>query len=169
LDSFGNPLVHFLRTPVVNGEIKTPTGNFIIMLPLTTGQPPIMAEFKKARMEFTIDPQLKSLSDGKVGGALPASVLDRVNAIMVGSILELLIQLFEDFAQPDIDLDNDGLETFSRQNNYLECTDGDKTNVPVPSPCPAGMANCTCAQHSKIADGYSSFMKFDATETKIVP
>lgn len=171
LDSNGNPLVTYGRTPIVNGKVVSPQGSFSLLLSLIPNQPPLPAELKNARVRFTIQNQLAGLTQGSIGGALPAKTLDLIPTIgSFGSVLDLLVQSAGSDGQPDIDLDNDGIEKIARSAGTTTCTDGDgSTAVTSPSPCPNGQSTCSCVQNAKMADGFSAYLKFEAVPAKIVP
>lgn len=120
-----------------------------------------------------LDPTLSTLNDGVIGGALePASLSVIANPFhdingqvcpAGGSILDCAAR----YASPDIDVDADGLESFSVNSTgrVAECIDGDGTRVP-----PVDSARAySCAQvTSRMVDGYSIAFGYSAVRAKLL-
>lgn len=163
LDSQGRPLFRF-ASKITGGVLKGGPGRAVLNLPLIGAAIPIALE--KAYIQFRVASTLKSLSSGLLGGAIPSGLLDRISAAQIPLLggpgktaLDVLLRLN---SQPDVDLDNDGLESFRSTvtAGITVCIDGDKITK---------ITSGTCAQDKRIADGYSVTFSFTATSTKIVP
>lgn len=167
LDANGKPLISFKNVTVNNGVITAGPGDFRLNLSLFPNQPPLPITLKMTRVTFKVDPQLRVLTAGKFGGALPMWNLDLIDGINNQTVLQLLVGLNPRLAQPDIDLDNDKLEKFGLQGTTLECTDGDgTTKFSQPTACHAGVTNCStrsCAVDTRMGDGISTVFRFNAT------
>ncbi len=167
LDANGKPLISFKNVTVNNGVITAGPGDFRLNLSLFPNQPPLPITLKMTRVTFRVDPQLRILTAGKFGGALPMWNLDLIDGINNQTVLQLLVGLNPRLAQPDIDLDNDKLEKFGLQGTTLECTDGDgTTKFSQPIACHAGVTNCSgrsCALDTRMADGISTVFRFNAS------
>jgi hypothetical protein len=101
---------------------------------------------------------LSALDSGVLAGALPAGVLAQ-NETARGNLLDLFVSVLG--AQPDIDLDGDGFETFgdSDGDGALDvCTDGDGSVV----------SGAGCAVDPRFADGFSLALGFSAVPCQIV-
>ena len=167
LTTLKTPRVSYKNAKIQNGVVTTGVGNFLLTLGIVPNQPPVDLELKKTIMKLKIDSGLASLSNGEIGGGIPVGTLDRIDSGGLGSILSLLLSFMANDAQPDIDVDGDGLEKIGKSGNTITCTDGDgKTKITAPSPCPNKASKCSCAQNSKMPDGISIYMTFTAARTK---
>lgn len=162
LDSNQKPLFRFAST-IQAGLLKGGPGRAVLNLPLIGSALPITLE--KAYIQFKIPTDLQTLTNGLLGGAIPARLLDTIPADQIPifggpgmTALDVLVRLS---SQPDVDLDNDGLETFqgSATGSITVCTDGDNVTK---------ITSGTCPQDQRIADGYSVTFSFTATRTKIL-
>ncbi len=162
LDSQGRPLFRFASV-IKNGLLKGGPGRAVLNLPLIGAAIPITLE--KAYIQFQIATNIQSLSNGLLGGAIPSGLLDRISAAQIPifggpgkTALDVLQRLS---SQPDVDLDNDGLESFqsTASAGVTACIDGNKVTK---------ITSGTCAQDKRIADGYSVTFSFTATRASIV-
>ncbi len=122
-----------------------------------------------------LDPGLSTLSDGVIGGALePASLSAIPNPFrdISGQVCpsggpSSILDCAARYTTPDIDVDSDGLETFTINSTgrVAECIDGDGTRVP---PVDAAKA-WSCAQvTSRMVDGYSIAFEYRAVRAKLL-
>lgn len=170
VDGSGKAKIQFNNVKVNRGRVVTPPGNFGFTATFFKGSGPANLDMKQASLSFNIAGDLKSLSNGMVSGAVPASTVDDWDAFTGQTILSLLISSVPKLAQPDVDLDKDGIEKLGVSGSAMSCTDGDgKTKVFAPNPCPGGKTSCNCVQSPKMADGFSSTLSFTAGQSKIVP
>ncbi|MCB9644724.1 MAG: procyclic acidic repetitive family protein [Myxococcales bacterium] len=172
IDANGNAVISFKNVTVNNGVVTAGPGDFRLNLALFPGQPALPVTLKMTRITFQVDPQLRVLTAGKLGGALPMWSLDLIDGINNQTVLQLLVGLNPRLAQPDIDLDADGLEKFNLQGSTLECVDGDgTTKFTAPTACHPGVPNCTaksCAVDTRMTDGISTVFRFNASAITIV-
>ena len=122
-----------------------------------------------------LDPGLSSLTDGVIGGALePASLSaipnpfhDISGQVCPGGSPSSILDCAARYASPDIDVDADGLESFTVNSTgrVAECIDGDGSRVP---PLDSAKAS-SCAQvTSRMVDGYSIAFGYSAVRAKLL-
>ncbi len=154
LDAQGRPLFRFaglFRSYV----LKAGPGVANLSLPLF-GSTNSIFRLEKAYITFR-NVALKELRNGYLAGAIPASYLDRIPADKIPifggpgkTLLDVLVNLGK---QPDVDLDNDGLERFrATKQTISSCQDGNGTII----------TGGNCALNSRFKDGYSITFKFTA-------
>ena len=101
---------------------------------------------ERSRVDLRISPSGSgyAITFGRLGGVLSTCELSRVASPVGNSLLWSLVQLKK---QPDIDMDEDGLESIETNGlgGIRGCTDGDGTVI----------SSSDCACNSQISDGYS--------------
>lgn len=163
LDSKKRPLFRF-NGRIANGFLKAGPGKAVLILPLF-GTTLTKLQLDSSYIQFAIAKNLRSVTKGLLGGAVPSKNLDLISAASVPvlggpgkSFLDVLVQLSK---QPDIDLDRDGLEKLKGgATGVTLCTDGNGITK---------ISGGKCAQDKRIADGYSAAFSFSGLRVKIIP
>ena len=161
---------------------------------LTVGEPPHPEiRLEQIKLSGRVSADLRRLSDGLIGGAVPTEMLARTDNPYCKSISprcpvdfpeSTLIDLVSALLgpEPDIDLDGDGLECIidtDGDGTVDVCCDGDPS---IPSSCPQnrtcptaqvgpiveGRPPWTCALDPRMADGYSVGFTYTAVQASIL-
>jgi len=141
-----------------------------IRLPLSTGIGEVY--LRNTHLTGTIAPNMVSLSDGVLCTSVWASELAQApfpDPSEPGrSMLDVFVApgfnsgMMVDGAQPDLDLDGDGLERFvvdTVNGRVVTCFDGDGTQID-------GEA---CTADARIADGFAFTLRFSAASGFLLP
>jgi hypothetical protein len=157
----GQTLFRFGPAPIVDHHLRIGV-NQTQALPIDIGED-IILPFLKVRMEIRIPDTLDAIPAGVMCGAMPAVALDEIPLceIASGAMINedacidessLAFMVARLGAQPDIDLDGDGLETYEVDfsGSVLRCHDADGTVI----------EGATCLSDPRIADGFSICASF---------
>lgn len=161
-------------------------------LSLRLGARPTNLDFKQVLFQGALSRDLRSLSGGLFGGAMPASTLARIDnpycrnggpgcpfSSPADTLLGLVLHILDE--QPDIDLDDDGQECLldiDADGRVDRCCDGRGPGVA----CAEGNTTCpgfeipaldpsriiSCAETARLKDGFSFALEFSATSAKII-
>lgn len=154
----GDPTIHFTEASITNGRLEA-AGPDSLALP---GIPfPFQNPELEGRLRATSDESaVRTLDDGRLRGAVPASLLRFLPNVTMGlctgsTMLDALAAGCPISLQPDVDLDGDGLERYfddlgdadagtSQDGRIDRCVDGDGTEI----------LGTDCVSDSRMADGY---------------
>jgi hypothetical protein len=166
-----------LRGRITDNRLETEPG--FIRAVLALGVPPYPSvAWERARIGARIPANLKSISDGVIGGAIPISAISQTENPYCKTVSDPLcpalipestmIDLVLALQQPDIDLDGDGLERMERDvlgnGRVKTCHDGSGAIVPPL----AADAPWTCALQPQMADGFSAALELSAVPATVL-
>ena len=189
----GNPPTSRARAPATMSA-----GNIRSLVPVpieftvTVGAPPHQeVRLEQVKLSGRLASNLRKIDEGVLGGAVPLSTLAQIEnpycrtispqcPVALGS--STLLDLVNSFGgpNPDIDLDDDGLECILDTNGDRvvdTCCDGSLTVASCPrngdcarevTPLGEGRPAWQCAQHPNMADGYSIAFTFTAVAARIL-
>lgn len=164
-----------IRARIEKGVLTTvEPGAFTMSLTIGTA-PHGEMRLRRAQFEARVSVNLQSLSDGLIGGAIPAVDLARIDNPYCKTLNQLcprqlpestLIDLIAGIQAPDIDLDQDGFEVLDIGGNgrVIRCLDGDGELIPALSED----APWTCVSQPGVADAYSVGMSFHAVRATVL-
>lgn len=175
LDSNGNPRALLGNGSIVNGRISgSITGEIIFFLP-TIGAVKLQdAQFSGDLVAAGDSLSVVELQNGRLSGMMLARHLEEVTnpvptTCLAGSLLDLVALpcLSFDGVQPDVDRDNDGLESFDEVKDQLDgeidlCTDGNGTTY-------ASTSTVQCVLDPAFQDAFTAVIEVGGVRAVLLP
>ena len=173
VDVDGNPITS-LPGAIAAGDLSTQEGS--LSFSFAMGDVDVTLAMARASMTAVVNDdamgtRIDTLTEGLVCGVGPAPTFKDVPIDlgvpgMPPTLLDLLVVGFDFLievrpTQPDIDLDDDGLETFEDTDGDQvvdRCVDGDGTQID----------GVDCARDARIADGWSMAFDYEAIWSQIL-
>jgi hypothetical protein len=162
---FGGQARARLRGAIVDHRLETEPGE--MEFTLTVGVPPYPeVRLEQAQLSAILPSELTTIVGGELHAAVPISTL---SSIVTSTANISALDLMSGNAEPDVDLDGDGLEHVERDvlatdGRIARCFDGSGARVPPFD----SAAPWTCAMRPSMADGYSAAASFHGVRAEVV-